>query len=312
MARRYFGSRYQPPQRKLDKANSKLDDILADAEGVLNGLQRLLPDSFDREAEAIEANEDLSEIGKRRALQKLVERYERHENFKLLYDPWLKRAESEAQRLEAVISQRPKLEGDHPERYAHELRHHRRMLDFRQLAPDERRAKVREALDKAVTSEAARALLWGLIDDDLLDGQSEQRARVALRSGGDPEAARALTELVGATDYTGRLDMARPGPLTIARFAKDSFLRYIRERAGVDPTLETLARDRGYPVPEVTGDRIVLSRRAASDAELFRLARSQAESQGLTLEVEELTHLTPASGNGNNGGSDGSDGGESE
>lgn len=211
---RYTGPRYRPPTRRLDPKNPH-DKLLLDAEGPIKGFQETYVAEFDAKADAIKADEELSPIGKQRRLAKLVAEYESHPHVRDICDAWIASAEKEAQRLTDLISQRPSREGlSVAEQVREEHRHHRAMLDFRQLNPEQRHKAVWAAIDKASTSEQAREFLYGVMDDGLLDDQTESRARQALRVGGNPEAVRALSELVG--------DPTSPGALTIAKYSRDA------------------------------------------------------------------------------------------
>jgi hypothetical protein len=221
-------------------------------------------------------------------LKRIVEKFENHPYKRDIADAWIARAEAEAARLEAEVNKRPSTEGlSESERIALELRRDRHLRDFRALPPETQRDKIREALDKSATSDKARDLLFGLMDDGLLDEQTESRARTALRAGANPAAARALDELLGHTDYRGERD-ASTGALTVAKFSRDQYLRYLRERTGVDLSLEQLAEQHQLPRPVVEGKVMRLTRAAVSNAQIFRQAQVEAESKGLTLEVDPI------------------------
>jgi hypothetical protein len=215
MARKIL-THYAPPARRFDPKKA-LDALLSGAATPIAGYAELLPTELDREAATIEADDGLSELGKRRALAKLAEKYHGHEFVDDLYEPWIKKAEAEERRLNEEIARRPARDGlSVAEQVRAEHSHHRRMMDFRALAPEQRRAKVYEAIDKAAASEQARELLQGLVDDGLLDAPTEQRAVAAIRAGAHPAVVRALDELSGT-------DPARPGALTVARFARAQY-----------------------------------------------------------------------------------------
>lgn len=91
-----------------------------------------------------------------------------------------------------------------------------------------------------------------------------------------------------ATDDVAITLTAEQGALTKARFARDAYLRYVRERASVAPTLDQLAGRHGVPRPVVDGGRMVLSRAAASNAGIFRRANAKAEANGPAFEVESF------------------------
>lgn len=105
MARKYLGSPYRSA-RRLDR-KEPFDELLHDAEGVTVGFTSTYPDELDKAAAEIEADDELSPVGKQRALKKLVAEYESHPDVRGICDPWIARAEKEAQRLNDLLDQRP-------------------------------------------------------------------------------------------------------------------------------------------------------------------------------------------------------------
>ena len=276
MARKIFGSPYRP-NRRLNR-NDAHDVLLGDAEGVTVGLTQTYVSEFEQAVEAVEQNDELSEVGKQRALKKLVADFESHPDLKRIAMPWIAKAEKAAEQLDGVLNARPNRDRlSVPEQIRAEHRHHRAMLDFRALTKEQRHNAVWAAIDKASTSEQARELLFGVIDDGLIDAQTEQRARAALRIGANREAARAHAELTGPE-----------GALTKAKFARDNYFQYLRERAGVDQSAAQLAERFGVPAPVVDKERVFLSRASASNAAVFRAAEAEAKQAGLAFEVETI------------------------
>jgi len=114
MARRFLGPRYELPARHFDPKDA-LDALLKDAEGTIRGFQVTYPDEFDREVEAVEQNDELSPVGKARALKRIVQKFENdHPDIRKIGDAWIERAEAEAARLEAEVNKRPFIEPQGP------------------------------------------------------------------------------------------------------------------------------------------------------------------------------------------------------
>jgi hypothetical protein len=292
-----LGPRWEPTRRYGQEA---LDTLLKEATGVITGYQQTYLDEFERAVEAVEQNDELSAVGKQRALKKVVQQFENHRSAKVIGDAWIERAEREVARLEGVVSKRPARGETQSEQIAHELRQHRALEDFRKLAPEAQRAKVREAIDKAAGAVPARQMLWNLLDDNLLDAAMESRARAALSHGANPEAAKALAELVGVVDYTGKRDPST-GALSVAKYSRDQFHSYLRERTGVDLSLDQLAEQHQVAKPIIDEHAIRLTRQAASNAVVFRQAQAEAQQRGLQLEVEPIREATFNSGSGEDG-----------
>jgi hypothetical protein len=289
-----MGPKFILPQRTFDPQN-EFDVLIKEAEGAINGYQTTYPDQFEEEVAAVENNEELSPLGKRRAFKRLVDKYENHlEGARLIADPWIGRAEAEAARLEGVLNKRPFVEpqGTQAEQTAELIdranRKHRSLLDFRQLGREQKHEVIWGALDKAPSSASARELLQNLSEDGLLSDGEEKRARMVIRRVANPDVVRAHEELVGGVDHTGEPDPERPGALTIAKMSRDNYRSYLRERTGVGLSLDQLAEQHAVTRPMIDERAIRLSRAAASNAEIFRAAQAEAEAKGLSLEVEPI------------------------
>ncbi len=241
--------------------------------------------------EVIEADEYSNEKGKARDLRKLSADFENHKDAKSLGEPWIKRTEAEVEALRAVISKRPQRDGSVAEQIREEHRFNRLMMDFRALTTEQRSAKAWEAINKCGTSERARELVQGLIDDCLLSVPMEEAARRAVRAGAHPEAVRAHDELVDALEKV--------------KFVQSNYLSYVRERTGTAMTASQLAEQYGVPLPQVDEKRVFLSRAAASNAAVLKAAQIEAEQANLPLEIETLEQ---AFGSGTEGGGTGSNG----
>ena len=80
----------------------------------------------------------------------------------------------------------------------------------------------------------------------------------------------------------------------MAKFARDSYNTYLNERAGTAPTLEELERKHGVDAPTIDGKSVHLSRSAASNAEVFRAAKSLADEKGMVMLVDEIEQTGPS------------------
>ena len=291
MPRKYLGSPYQPPNRRLNPSDP-LDKILLDAVGISTGYVRTYPDELDHAVAEVEGDEFTNEKGKQRDLRKIAANYENHKDAKALGEPWIRGTEKEIASLRTMLNRRPQRDGlSVPEQIREEHRFNRLMLDFRQLPTDQRSAKAWEAINKCETSERARELVQGLIDDGLLNAPMEEAARKAVRQGAHPEAVRAHDELVDALERV--------------KFVRQNYLHYVRERTGTGLSAAQLAEQHGVPLPVVEKDRIFLTRAAASNAAVLRAAQAEAQQANLPLEVETLEQ---AFGPSNEGGDTGSNG----
>ena len=281
----------------------------------MTGLNETHPGEFEAAVEQIENDETLSDKGKRIKLEALAAEYADHKDVKEFSLKWIDRAEREAARFQSLLIKReaPDLTGlSVPEQTAKlvgdELRKNREALAYQAAPPEKQREIVRQALDKATTSPAARETLTMLLDSNLLDAQFEPRARLALIRGASPDTLRQYEELVGAHAFDGSIDPARPGALVLARLARDNYRRFLRERAGIPLTLDQLAQQHNVPPPQIDAKTIRLSRETASNAQIFRQAQAEAEAKGLEFVVDSIEE-TFASGGGEAGGN-GTGGGE--
>jgi hypothetical protein len=269
---------------------------LLDAVGVSVGYVRTYPDELDRDVDEVDINDELSDKGKARKKAKLAADYESHKAAKQIGEPWIQRTQKEIDSLHEVLNRRPSRDGlSLPEQIREEHRFNRLMMDFRALTAEQRSSKAWEAINKCETSERARELVQGLIDDGLLSAPMEQAARRAVRHGSNPEAVRAHDELVDALEKV--------------KFTRDNYLNYVHERTGTGLSAAQLAERYNVPPPVINKDHIFLSRASASNAAVMRAAQAEAEQAGVPLEIETLEQAfgrsTESGGSSNgNGGSE--------
>lgn len=159
---------------------------------------------------------------------------------------------------------------------------HRAIQRFENLDSSKRRQAVDVALEKRDWS--FLTVLLG--EPALLDERTARVIEIEMLRNTNREAFDQLQELEGIFRYDGEVD-GLTGALPVLGFCISETENWLKQEFGDGSmTLEKLAQSKGLAQPVIDDGSITLTREAAHDVELFRAAKAEAESRGLSLQVE--------------------------
>lgn len=295
-----------PFGRHLQPKVNFTGDHLADLFVAHNRTSTELLADFERQAEQIDSDPHLTELGKQKARRELVTSFVGSDDMQR-HKGSVEKGRARAKELLAELTAPAPPKDLSPfEQVSLANQNDRAIRRFEALQPADRR----RALDRAIETREVSFLRPIHGEPGLLSAADAVRVQAVLLEQADPGKYRQLVELTGRPDPVNGTPDPTTSAVEVAGFAVDELLGHVHKWAGLDPASEAVRTRLEAAVKAKPDAPVALTNEEAHDPATYRIAKALAQQFSRPLqviddasgEIDASMDPAPASGDGGNNG----------